>query len=264
MKTQIKLKTKQVDNSGQILTVRWLAMETADFFTTGDAAKLLGITDGGLRKIISQNELLIECPTRDQKQFLTERSVIKIKDNRTKLVPRETMDALVKIVNTPQAWIIWGQLLDAIRNPKSYVSLQHDIGGNERLEQIIDEANAVMSVRLDAKKFIKDAICSALRRHDIVPFDAMYFGEKWFNGTINSFYKMLNAKFAPEGLALTGKDFLLQVLNTENYQEILDYVNTVQLSDGQIKGLKKVEKSRMGLLLDTSKKVDFSKTEAAQ
>lgn len=254
----MKLKTKQLMSIEKPLTVRWLAMETEDFFTTGDAAKLLGVSSRNIRQLCSDHNLRLGTMTSDHQEFLAERKVIKAADYSTKLVPRETMDALVKIVNTPQAWSIWAQLLDAIRNPQANMELQYEIGGEDRLNEIIDEAHAVMQVRIDHKKIIKDAICSALRRHEVIPFDAKFFCGVFFNGTTNAVFKILNEKFAGElASGLSGKDFFAQVLNSENYKEVLEYLNTVEFDKAEMKNIRKAEKSRVNTLYELEKDIPF-------
>lgn len=246
----MKVATQKISfDNGKSMTARWLSMGTEELFLQKDAAVLLGVSVANVSQIATRNKLLILTMSEEQKEYLTKTNVIGKKDQRSKLVPRDTMDALVKIVNTTEAWAIWAQILNAVRNPTASVALHQEIGGLEQVTQVMNAAIAVMAVSIDRQSELVKLCEDKLRANNITPFGSKYLGSVYHNGTLNSFYKHLNSKFAPV-LAedLSGRDFFTRVLHADNYNEICDYVRGMEMSEGLRKTLKHVEKRRLGLI----------------
>ena len=185
-----------------------------------------------------------------QKQFLRDRKIISMKDHYSKLIPRDTMDFLVKIVNTPETMSIWNQILTALRSPTKYVELQYEVGGIPAVAAVQEAATAFMSLNLTQQETMEAAIAARLRKINIIPFDSCYMFDKWFNGTINAFRKVIIKKMAPKSLheQITAAQLYTRVLNQGNYDAALQLVETGDLGEGNIKWLRSVERERKKMI----------------
>lgn len=246
----MKVATQKISfDNGKSMTARWLSVGTEELFLQKDAAVLLGVDTTALRHSITLHGLVSLRITQEQKEYLIKANVISKKDHQSKLLPRATVDALVKIVNTTEAWAIWAQILNAVRNPTANIALQQEIGGLDQVAQVMNAAVAVMAVSIDRQSELVKLCEDKLRANNITPFGSKYLGSVYHNGTLNSFYKHLNSKFAP-ALAedLSGRDFFTRVLHADNYNEICDYVRGMEMSEGLLKTLKSIQKHRLGLI----------------
>lgn len=236
-------------DNGKTMTARWLSMGTDELFLQKDAAVLLGVDVSNIKHIIARNNLVSVTPSHEQKEYLAKTNVISKKDHQSKLLPRDTMDALVKIVNTTEAWAIWSQILNATRNPTANIELQQEIGGLDQVAKVVNQGLAVMSVSIDKQDELIKLCQDKLLANNIQPSNSKYMGNVYHNGTLNSFYKHLNSVFAPtlhEDMA--GRDFFTRVLHADNYQDICDYVKGFEMSVGLRRTLKAVQKQRDALL----------------
>lgn len=246
----MKVATQKISfENGKSMTARWLSMGTEELFLQKDAAVLLNVTVSTISECIKTHSLDSFGMAEDVRNYLVKTNIIDKRDGQSKLLPRATVDALVKIVNTTEAWAIWAQILNAVRNPTANIALQQEIGGLDQVAQVMNEAIAVMAVSIDRQSELVKLCEDKLRANNITPFGSKYIGSVYHNGTLNSFYKHLNSKFAPV-LAedLSGRDFFTRVLHADNYNEICDYVRGMEMSEGLLKTLKSVQKHRLGLI----------------
>ena len=247
----MKVATQRISfDNGKTMTARWLSMGTDELFLQKDAAVLLGVTQDGLRSIMRDNKHLVSVRmTHEQKEYLTKTNIINSKDHQSKLLPRDTMDALVKIVNTTEAWAIWAQILNAARDPVASVAQHQSIGGLDQVAKVMNASLAVMSVSIEKQDELIKLCQDKLLANNIQPSNSKYMGNVYHNGTLNSFYKHLNSVFAPtlhEDMA--GRDFFTRVLHADNYQDICDYVKGFEMSVSLRRTLKAVQKQRDALL----------------
>ena len=236
-------------DNGKTMTARWLGMDGGEYFLQTDAAVLLGLTATGLRSILDDNNLSSVRMADETIEFLRTRSVIAKTGRPPQLLPRDTMDALVKIVNTTEAWAIWAQILNATRNPAANIELQQEIGGLDQVAKVVNAGLAVMSVSIEKQDELIQLCQDKLLANNIQPSNSKYMGNVYHNGTLNSFYKHLNSVFAPtlhEDMA--GRDFFTRVLHADNYQDICDYVKGFEMNVGLRRTLKAVQKQRDALL----------------
>ena len=236
-------------DNGKTMTARWLSMGTDDMFLQKDAAILLNVTVSTISECIKAHNLDSFGMAEDVRAYLVKTNVIDKRDGQSKLLPRDTMDALVKIVNTTEAWAIWAQILNATRNPTANIELQKEIGGLDQVAKVVNQGLAVMSVSIDKQDELIKLCQDKLLANNIQPSNSKYMGNVYHNGTLNSFYKHLNSVFAPtlhEDMA--GRDFFTRVLHADNYQDICDYVKGFEMSVSLRRTLKAVQKQRDALL----------------
>jgi hypothetical protein len=246
----MKVATQRISfDNGKTMTARWLSMGTDEMFLQKDAAVLLGVSAANIKQIVARNELLCVTMSYEQKEYLTKTNVISKKDHQSKLLPRDTMDALVKIVNTTEAWVIWAQIMNAARDPAASVAQHQSIGGLDQVAKLANESLAVMAVSITKQDELIELCKEKLYANNIQPSNSKYVGSTYHNGTLNSFYKHLNSTFAPTMADdMTGRDFFTRVLHADNYQDICDYVKGFEMSKGLRRTLKEVQRRRDALL----------------
>lgn len=262
----MKVATQRISfDNGKTMTARWLAMGTDELFLQKDAAILLNVTPSTISESIKTHKLLSFGLTEEQKEFLTTRNIISKKDRHSRLLPRDTMDALVKIVNTKEAWAIWAQILNAVRNPTANIELQQEIGGLDRVREVADAAFAVMSVSIDKQADIAQMIEDKLTANGIAVSNAVFIGDKFYNGTTNQYYKHLNQVFAPRmHERLKGNEFFTRVLHAENYNQVVEYITGSELSPELRKALKSVQFKRESLLMPAIKGAKVKTSKASE
>lgn len=122
-----------------------------------ELAKVLGVTQSTLKDHCTRHRLLIASPDVDQISDMQQQGVISLKTRRVNFLPRETVEALVKLVNTPEAWTIYGQLWEVARgNALSPLEMVRDfafmralIDAAEREKERADKAEEVLNSIMD-------------------------------------------------------------------------------------------------------------------
>ena len=118
----IQISTTELKQAGESIVVTILRLGDEDCMTVADTAELLNVTTGGLRGMIRDHSLIV-CNTHDvQLAELKQRGVIPLNSARANLLPKGTIQALVKIVNTPEAWAAYNQLWQDATAPKQDAS----------------------------------------------------------------------------------------------------------------------------------------------
>jgi len=246
----MEIKTTRINTtaSEKPMTVRWLAMENGDFFTTSDAAILLGVEGGTIRKLCHSHKLSFVTMSNESKQYLIDRKIITHMGRTMKLVPRATLDELVKIINTPETKAIWTQVLKALRDPKENVALQYEMYGNEGLARLQAELTAKLALTLEQQTYINNCLHERLTDIGIRARDSYYtVYNELQNGTVNSFRKMIIAEFGPEktdtSRNIAGHELYTNAAigNQGNYQTIVDRILKFTPTEEQLRLLKRVE-----------------------
>lgn len=75
-----------------------------------ELARVLGVQSSSLLHSIRTHGLLVVSPTHYQRLQLQQEKIIHARTTRINFVPQETVEALVKIVSTPEAWSVYSQL----------------------------------------------------------------------------------------------------------------------------------------------------------
>ena len=131
---QISIETKH-----KTLVARWIfgaqsGIRQVDGMLKPDVAELLGVSQPNLAQISKRHGLHFVTLSYETKTTLRNDNVIKAKGRAPSFIPQDVIDALVKIVNTDEAWAAYNQLLAAVRDPVANVQMQKDAGRSD--EQI--------------------------------------------------------------------------------------------------------------------------------
>lgn len=113
-----------------------------DFYTTGQAAKILGITDRGVRKMIDRGELEDAPDDRGHHQ-IPQREVHRLLQERREAAPEETTE-------TPQASQEAAELRARVEG------LQRDLGRLEGRLELTAQAESTLREQLDRERELAD------------------------------------------------------------------------------------------------------------
>lgn len=111
--TQVQVTRKELSNGLQTILV---TLNGQEGMLTGDLANLLNVTGRNIRQLCADHNLNIGSVGSDVVIQLKKQNVIALNAARIKFLPRETVEALVKLVGTSEAWTIYGQLWSVVRS----------------------------------------------------------------------------------------------------------------------------------------------------
>jgi len=151
VKKQSEVRSKEIIPG---CTTTWLSNNDGEFFTVREVAVLLGVEVSNIRHIIKR-----DANSKTPKMSFVTPSHVTVKKMRdyrlcaqtgrvAKLIPLDTVDKLVKIVNTSAAWDMYSHLLEAIRSPKVQANLQTDILGAEGAQKFSADMKAYMDTEI--------------------------------------------------------------------------------------------------------------------
>lgn len=106
----IQVRERNYEHEGRAFVAQVLEMGGADYMTVSQAAEALGVTEGGVRQSIHAHDLHIISTSEDVLAELKSLQVIPLRSARANLLPKETVKALTKIMNTPHAWAAYWSL----------------------------------------------------------------------------------------------------------------------------------------------------------
>ncbi len=124
----MQLTKKAFQSNGKEIVVTLVKMgETEGMFVT-DVAAMLGTTVGNVRQQISVNNLIVIICDDAQLSSAREQGTVPKNVVRLNILPRDTVKALVKIVNTPEAWSAYNYLWEVAESPKAAAAHYQAIG----------------------------------------------------------------------------------------------------------------------------------------
>jgi hypothetical protein len=88
---------------------------------------VLGITPQNFNQVVKRNNLMLSTLSLKPRSELVKNGLISKSDYSSRFVPKASVQALVKIVNTPEAWAVYNQLWETLESPAEYVSVQTDV-----------------------------------------------------------------------------------------------------------------------------------------
>jgi hypothetical protein len=131
----IKIERKQLSNGLQAVLV---TMGEQEGMLLPELAKVLNVSASALHHSIKVHNLNIVSPTHDVRKTLKQEGVVALNAARVNFLPQSTVEALVKIVNTPEAWAVYGQLWQTARAVHS-----GDIQAAQNLVGVVDPLIAI-------------------------------------------------------------------------------------------------------------------------
>ena len=108
----VKIERKVLGNG---LSTILVTMNGQEGMLLPELAKVLNVGRDTLSDHIKRHNLSFVSPTRQTQQELRKQNVIKLSGRSPNFLPRATVEALVKLVGTPEAWAIYGQLWEVAR-----------------------------------------------------------------------------------------------------------------------------------------------------
>lgn len=92
------------------LTAILVTLDGQEGMTLPELAKVLAVEAVTLRGLVRNHNLSFVHITSESQKELRKQGVIPITGRSPNFLPRETVEALVKLVNTPQAWAVYNEL----------------------------------------------------------------------------------------------------------------------------------------------------------
>jgi hypothetical protein len=102
--------TKNLSVAGETLVVEVLKLASGDHMTVAQVAEMLSVTTQNIRALVARHGLVATAGSDQNITELRRLGVIPIKTTVVNLLPKATIRALVKIVDTPEAWAAYSQL----------------------------------------------------------------------------------------------------------------------------------------------------------
>ena len=103
----VNVKRKDLENGQRAII---LQINGQDGMTLPEVEKCLGVSRQNIHQLIKIHDLIMSTIDLQNAQVLRLQGVIPIRGRAPNFLPRETVKALVKLVNTPEAWNIYEQL----------------------------------------------------------------------------------------------------------------------------------------------------------
>lgn len=140
----MQIKTLKLEDG---LTAKWLISGIGQVggMLKKDVAALLGVDYKTLDYYIRSCGLVTTKLSSMERQKLKKSNVIPLKANNTTIVTAESIDVLVKKIDTPEAWTRYNNLLEAVRNPVKNAELQTEMRGIEGAKQYGKEYTQAIS-----------------------------------------------------------------------------------------------------------------------
>ncbi len=191
MNDAIEIKRKELSNG--LITIL-VTLNGQEGMLLSEVARVLGVSRSTIQQTVRNRGLLMISPTNQQIRDLRHNNVVSMKARSSNFLPRATVEAIVKIVDTPEAWTINKQLWAAAHSFYNGELLQAglDIGltkedvkdyiieANERLKKERDEALAAVSKINSAP--LAYAVPKAVTAHEAITLfpGTNYMAQRWF------------------------------------------------------------------------------------
>jgi hypothetical protein len=172
MNNAIEIKHKELSNG---LATILVTLNGQEGMLLPELARVLGVSTKNLHRINRQHGFEIVTPGYHVLSTLKKEKVISLNAARVNFLPRETVEALVKIVNTPEAWTIYRELwevAEAVHKGQLITAMQKVGVTHEDMLKYVNETKAELALlreQLDAvTKTVEEAaespLAFALRR----------------------------------------------------------------------------------------------------
>lgn len=161
----MKLATKNVPVNGKEIVVTLVVMGDAEGMFVPEVAKLLNVESVTIRSHISNHNLCVDVFSGQILDSAKERGLVSKMVRSINLLPRDTVKALVKIVNTPEAWSAYNYLWEVAESPVAMVEHAKAIGKDAELAALM----ADQSLSETQKRDLLAAMYQALRNNFINP-----------------------------------------------------------------------------------------------
>lgn len=157
MSVSLDLKKNQITFSDGF-TARWIFGDKGGM-PYADVAEMLGIKLTTISAHIRRHNLAVSTISRKQTLTLREQGLLTKQQNHVNLVPRETIDKLVKHVNTREAWERYEELLTLARDAGENLKARVDVKGQAGAEDFMAQLKvALVEFKADLRKEIVEDI----------------------------------------------------------------------------------------------------------
>lgn len=128
--TQVQVTRKELSNGLQAILV---TIDGVEGMTLPELAKLLGVGRNTLANHIARYSLASITPSDQTGKQLRMQGAISITGRAPNFLPQSTIEALVKLVGTPEAWEIYGQIWGVVKAVHSgdFIQAGLDVGLTE-------------------------------------------------------------------------------------------------------------------------------------
>ncbi len=112
---KLEINKKKITLNGKNAVVQIISMGEEDGLTTPQLVDLFNTSQQNISKILSKYAIRSQPLVVSIRKNLLEQGVIPFRTTRVSFVPRDSIAALVKVINTPEAWAMYYQLWDDSR-----------------------------------------------------------------------------------------------------------------------------------------------------
>lgn len=209
------------------LVVSWLDLDGTGHLTTQDVADMLGVTRANIQQIAARHGLMFVTPSDEHIQQMKDLGVIPLRAPTVNLLPRETIDSLVKIVSTPEATSAWRRVLAEARGEAT--------GIRAELEELRE--------RLDRAPLNPEQHEQAYQAMRARYLELKIYHEGIFAPTLAVIKADVKARF--KSSALPGNETTWKWIPQYVFQELMDYINAWQPSELQDRKVKEIVSNRV-------------------
>lgn len=224
MSTAIQVTSKSLQQAGETIVVTVLRMGNDESMTVADVAELIGVTAAGLRGMIRDHSLIVCIAHDDQMEQLKQLGVVPLKSARANLLPKATIQALVKIVNTPEAWAAYNQLWVDAAGPKATaddVITKLAQATKQSADVVMLLNDQVSAIAIVVQQGMNDSTLSAVQLNELQR--AIYRGAGRLGFKPGWFMGQIKTRWIPEKLR-SGRTW--KEISQADYAAALDFCNT--------------------------------------
>lgn len=186
----LKIDARTIEQTGENIIVQVIRLGEDECMTVADAAELLDVSPAGVRSMIRDHGMSVRRPHEHQLKEMRQAGVIPLKSPTANLLPKQTIQALVKIVNTDAAWAAYNQLWTIAEKGRS-----EDLSTIEALQKRLQDLEQNTCLNMDEMAEVIGAIKARYMELGIKCTDTSGYGTYAIPGTIRFIFGSIKLNF---------------------------------------------------------------------
>lgn len=224
MSTAIQVTSKSLQQAGETIVVTVLRLGDDESMTVADVAEMLNVATSNIREHIRVHSLVVRKTDDQELVTLRKLGVVSIKTTTANLLPKATIQALVKIVNTPEAWAAYNQLWVDAAGPKATaddVITKLAQATKQSADVVMLLNDQVSAIAIVVQQGMNNSTLSAVQLNELQR--AIYRGAGRLGFKPGWFMGQIKTRWIPEKLR-SGRTW--KEISQADYAAALDFCNT--------------------------------------
>ncbi len=146
---KLEINKKKITLNGKEALVQIISMGEEDGLTVPQLAELLNTSDQNVRKRANEHAICTVPIVPSIRKTLLKHNIIPIKTSKVLFVPRDSISALIKVINTPEAWAVYYQLWD---DAAELISLKQDLAKVKEENLELESRISFMAAEIESLK----------------------------------------------------------------------------------------------------------------